>query len=183
MEYTYFDPHDLPNGELKRAAESFHKMLTYRASDVKKLDGSLFYLAAIMHIAENHVLSKKEEYTFLEELKSLEEEFHSGALPLSSVEKTLKDLLYHLCDNNQKAKIIFLLVELEHFLCVSCPEELEIPLEIFQKIADPYFALLQKPLTTIEAMKIYKNLEGISSFLKKEPHKTWEAKELFEKGF
>ncbi len=181
MSLSYFDPHDLPNGELKRAAESLHKMLTYRAFDVKKLENSLFYLATIMHVAENHILSREEERTFYEELKALEEEFHGGALLLSSIENTLKELVYHLCDNNAKAKIIYLLVELEHFLCIGCPKELEIPLEIFQKMAAPYFELMQKPLSTIETRKIHKNLEDIATFLRKEPHKTWEAKELFEK--
>jgi len=180
---SFFDPHDFPTGELKRAAESFHEIITYTSMDPKNIGKPLFYLAVVMYLADHQILPPKETEQLYQEIVALEESFSNGSLLSSHLEESLKELIQHLCDNCNKARIVFLLVELEHLLCISSPKELEVSFEDFEQIVAPYFKALKKSLTNIEAMSIYKDLEEIRSLIAEDPEKSENVKEMLrEKG-
>lgn len=165
---------------LKEAAETLYKTITYtNLSDLKKYASSLFYLAVIMHLDESEILSKEEKSSLYEKVQSIEDRIHESSLKLGDAEGALKSLLDHLCDKHPKVKVLTLLVELERPLCMEAPSDSEtLSQEEFHQILSTYKEKLHLPLTSLEITQIDRDIQEVKQLLEKEPNKVKEAGQL-----
>lgn len=156
--------------DLKESAEDLHSFLSYGTNDPSQLQSSFLSLAILMHMADAYILPEYEEKGVIEAVREIKERLDGGSLKPADTAAQLDTIIRHINNENPKGKIVTMLVELEHYLCVSPPGGTPaIENSDFQSKTAPFFRLLQRDLTSIEATIVFKELEEVKKFIQKNP--------------
>ncbi len=164
--------------QIKASAEDLHTFLFQSSVNIASLEKSFLSLAILMQMGECHILSKNEEKKAVEEILSIRERLDGGALKAIHAADALIDIIQHINEENPKARIVTIIVELEHILCVS--KKRTVSSDEFIAVLSPFFRLLEKSLSSIESTIIYKDLEKIKQFIEHNTSKGHQALQELE---
>jgi|GEM_PF-5536524 len=110
--------------ELKNEAEQLYAYVTYSTSSPYKQKKSFEYLSIIMMLAQSDILTEEELNKAYKEVIEIKEALYGGEICFANrhFEDLLHQILQRMTDDNPRAKLLMLNMELEYLLLLHVPE-------------------------------------------------------------
>lgn len=112
---------------LKREAEQLFAYITYVTAYPEKQKKCFEYLSIMMYLGGSCLLKPEEEELALQGISSLKEDLYGGVLSYAAphFEDHLHQMVQRMTDNNPRAKLLSLSMELEYLLTLHVPSGLD----------------------------------------------------------
>lgn len=157
----------LDNKELKQHAEHIHSTIGYAAKDPKSFEKTFLNIAILMHLEEKRILTNAEECQLIEDFRSVRDGMNDGSMRIPDVSLYLEKMVEDAKYRNPKARILALIIELEHLICINPPNNQEgKSLQELEGYMNPIIEDLKQNLSNIQMTMIHKEFEEELFYLK-----------------
>lgn len=174
-QFSSFNDHLTENGcqRFKLEAEQLYAYITYATSQPEKQKKSFEYLSIMMYLGGSCLLKSEEEKTALNEITSLKEDLYGGVISYSDphFEDHLHQIIQRITDENPRAKLLSLSMELEYVLLLHVPQGI-FPLDVIEcdRLLSPLKAkVYDKNYSALHLTNLSKNIAIIKEKLQQYP--------------
>ena len=172
---------------LKKEAEQLYAYLTYVSLEPNKQKKCFEYLTIMMDLGGSCLLKQEEEQRALKEIEMLKDDLYGGVISYAALDfqAHLQQIIQRMVEDNPRAKLLTLSMELEYLLVLHAPEG-SVPLNTndCERLLNPLRAkIYDMGYSNLHLINLGKQIQSIKESLISSPDKLNHHLERLEQAF